>query len=211
MIEHEDYRRLRNGTLVRKDQSPFDYAKPYWGSGEHSTIEDQIFNVNGFKSDIGETKADAVLRYVVGSSLLEIGCAPGALLKMAADSGMRAEGIEPCSEHIDFVRNYSGCQVYCGMFEDIQMLPTYDTIVAMDVLEHVPNPEAFMEKAMSLLNPDGRIVLTLPAIYDDGEFDMKNCHPEHLNLFSQKHLKKWLNPTVFDRWVVGHEIVVVEK
>jgi 2-polyprenyl-3-methyl-5-hydroxy-6-metoxy-1,4-benzoquinol methylase len=100
--------------------------------------------------------------------------------------------------------------VYHGFFEDLELTEKFDTIVAMDVLEHVPNPQRFIKKAISQLKDGGRIVLMLPAIYDDGEFDERQFHPEHLHLFSQEHLRKWLDPIIFDRWIVGHEIVVLE-
>ena len=206
----EEYIEIEYGTLKRKDPSLVAYDQPYWGIDGHSEIEDQCFNVHGYKNEAGMTKTEAVLEYCKGTTLLEIGCAPGAFLRRATEVGYSCVGIEPCYEHIDFIMGHSNCIVYHGFFEEIELSEKFDTIVAMDVLEHVPDPERFIAKAISMLRDGGRIVLMLPAIYDDGEFDERQFHPEHLHLFSQEHLRKWLDPIIFDRWIVGHEIVVLE-
>ena len=39
----------------------------------------------------------------------------------------------------------------------------FDTILMLDVLEHVPNPEQMLGSAKRVLAPDGRIVITVPA------------------------------------------------
>jgi 2-polyprenyl-3-methyl-5-hydroxy-6-metoxy-1,4-benzoquinol methylase len=206
----EEYIEIEYGTLKRKDPSPVAYDQPYWGVDGHSEIQDQCFNVHGYKNEAGITKTEAVLQYCKGSTLLEIGCAPGAFLREARKRGFFGIGIEPCEEHIPFIEEHSRCMIYHGFFEDFEIPGLFDTIVAMDVLEHVPDPQRFIEKAISQLKEGGRIVLMLPAIYDDGEFDERQFHPEHLHLFSQEHLRKWLDPIIFDRWIVGHEIVVLE-
>ncbi len=52
---------------------------------------------------------------------------------------------------------------------DTQLKPgTYHLITVLDVIEHVPNPVAFLKRLHDLLAPNGRIVLTTPA--DDGGF-----------------------------------------
>ena len=206
----EEYIRIEYGTLKRKDISPVAYDQSYWGVDGHSEIEDQCFNVHGYKNEAGITKTESILKYCKGESLLEVGCAPGAFLREATASGYSCVGVEPCKAHIEFIEEESGCPVYHGFFENIDIIGSFDTIVAMDVLEHVPEPERFIDKALSLLKDGGRIILMLPAIYDDCEFDDRQFHPEHLHLFSQEHLRKWLDPIIFDRWVVGHEIVVLE-
>jgi 2-polyprenyl-3-methyl-5-hydroxy-6-metoxy-1,4-benzoquinol methylase len=87
----------------------------------------------------------------------------------------------------------------------------FDSIVAMDVLEHVKDPEAFVSAALKLLNPGGRLVLMVPALLEDGLFREQDMHFEHLHLFSEGHLREWLNPIEISRWELGHETIVVEK
>lgn len=210
MIYHPDYTTLPNGTLRRINPQAYPYSDTYWGVDGHSRIEDQVFNCHGFVNDSGETKAEFILKHCIGDSILEIGCAPGAFLRLASQNGFKCHGIEPCDEHAAFVREHSDCEVTTCLLEDFDTEMRFSTIVAADVLEHSLNPEAFVEKCRSLLAPNGRMIFMIPALYDDGQYRHQDLMPEHINLFSQQHLREWLDPIVFDRWIVGHELIVVE-
>lgn len=210
MIHHPDYTTLPNGTLTHINPQEYPYTDTYWGVDGHSSIEDQVFNCDGFVNEAGETKAAFLLKFCVGDSLLEIGCAPGAFMRLASQNGFDCLGIEPCEEHAVFVREHSGCEVVTTMLEDFETERRFSTIVAADVLEHSLNPVGFVEKCRSLLVPKGRIIFMLPALYDDGLYRPQDLMPEHVNLFSQRHLREWLKPVIFDRWMVGHEVVVLE-
>jgi len=208
-----EYERLPNGTLHRIDGAITDYKAPYWGVDGHSEWEDQKWNVNGFTNEEGITKTEAILKHCWGTTLLEIGCAPGSFLKAAGEQGFICHGVEPNEQLAERIFDESGAHyVYPGIFEQIDFQDRkWDNIVAMDVLEHVEDPVKFVDKALSLLNPGGRLILMCPFIFDDGKWDDRQFHPEHLWLFSQQHLREWLKPSVFDRFCTGHEIVVVEK
>jgi len=206
-----EYEQLPNGTLKRVDGAITRYDEPYWGHEGRSTIQDQLFNCHGFKGENGKTKAETLLEWCIGHKLLEIGCAPGAFLKLATDAGFNCTGIEPCAEHVPFIRDHSGCTVANLHFEDYYAAPEWDSIVFADVLEHVQDPFAFIEKALFLLRPLGRLIIMIPAIMKDGVFREQDLCPEHLWLFSERHLNEWLHPIHMSRWYPGHILVVVEK
>ncbi len=47
---------------------------------------------------------------------------------------------------------------------------TFDTVVVLDVLEYVADPVKFLWEVKKLLNPNGKLVLSVPAIpefYDE--------------------------------------------
>ena len=211
-LTHPDYDRLPNGTLRRREQMPPDYTQPYWGhENGRSTIEEQVYNVGQHVVE-GRTKSQAALQHAVGSTLLEVACSPGVVLKEARERGFVATGIEPCPDHVEFIQNYSGCEVLCGLFGELDLSDRrFDTIVALDVLEHVPDPGHFVQEALKLLNPGGRLVVMIPAIIPGTEFREVDFHPEHLHLFHENHLREWLNPIVLDIWHPGHIIAVAEK
>lgn len=193
------------------------YLDNYWSSEKgHSTIEDQRYNLEVFVNEKGESKVNAVLKHVEGNSLLEIGCSPGSLLRAARNSGKfpnfesDLEGIEPDEKYLQPIMDYSGASIiWNGFFEDIDFgKRTYFSIVAMDVLEHVSDPIAFVEKCMSLLDFGGKLILMIPTIECAREQDF---HPEHVNIWSETYLREWLNPIVIEKWLDGHCVVVVEK
>jgi tRNA (mo5U34)-methyltransferase len=205
------YETLPCGTQHLVNPQPIDYAGDYWDGKKHSTLEEQQFNVDGFRNIAGETKVDCVLKRCRGKRLLEIACAPGCLLKRAREAGFEAFGVEPSERYVHTIEKYSGCKVFFGFFPGVDCGSGYDTVVAMDVLEHVNYPEQFVECVLALLNPGGRAIFMIPARLNDGLFDNKHLCFEHINIFSEKRLREWLKPTEFGRWMIGHEIIVVDK
>ncbi len=77
---------------------------------------------------------------------------------------------------------------------------SYDIITIFDVIEHVPDPQRFMDRAAQLLRPHGHIILTTPA--DDGSFYMwrrfadsafgidKDAHGHIVEGFSEQQLRE---------------------
>jgi 2-polyprenyl-3-methyl-5-hydroxy-6-metoxy-1,4-benzoquinol methylase len=217
MTEQPIYEVLQNGTLRLTNPKPLDYCNdPYWGVDGKSTLEDQRYNLEQHMNADGISKVDYVLCRCVGVKLLEIGCAPGSFLRVAGERGFKVIGVEPNPAYADVIEIYSGSRIIVGEFPAIIKFPgfsnlTFDSIVALDVLEHVKDPEAFVASALKLLNPGGRLVLMVPALLEDGLFREQDKHFEHLHLFSEKHLREWLNPIEISRWELGHETIVVEK
>jgi 2-polyprenyl-3-methyl-5-hydroxy-6-metoxy-1,4-benzoquinol methylase len=216
-METPIYEVLQNGTLRLTNPKPLDYCRDeYWGVDGKSTLEDQRYNLEQHMNADGISKVDYVLQRCVGDKLLEIGCAPGSLLRVARERGFDAVGIEPNMIYIDAIIAHSGCTVLCGLFPDVLSVPllagrSFDSIVATDVLEHVKDPEAFVAAALNILNTGGRLILMIPARLEDGLFREQDMHFEHIHLFSEKHLREWLNPVEVSRWELGHEVIVVEK
>lgn len=205
-----EYTKLPNGTLKILGGQVADYTKPYWGVSNRSTITEQIYNVGEFIGINGKTKAATTLDYCVGTTLLEIGCAPGEVMRQAKERGFKCVGLEPCEEHIDFIANLSGAEVNCSMFEDFKPKTKFDNVVALDVIEHVGDPEAFIDKCRSHLNPGGRIILMTPIIGPGIPWRDCDFHPEHLQLFHIDHINEWLNPLHLELWYPGHMTIVCE-
>ena len=199
------YKQHPNGTLQLINPPKIDYTG-YWEVQGRSTLIEQRYNVHGYKSN-GQTKAEAVLKYAVGSTLLEIGCAPASLLKLAKEKGFTAEGIEPDKKYIQELEQYSGCKVHQGYFP-LKLKKKYDTIIAMDVFEHIEDGQGFIDACRGLLKKDGVIIFMMPIIMNDGLFDENMKMDEHVWLYSENHLREWLKPIAIERWYLGHEIIV---
>ena len=56
----------------------------------------------------------------------------------------------------------AGCEVVCGTLEAVKG-SQFDTIIYIDVLEHIENDSRELEDAAQLLRPDGRIIVLSPA------------------------------------------------
>jgi hypothetical protein len=96
--------------------------------------------------------------------VLEIGCGSGALLRdlVAAWPGTKGYGIDPALPKAGGSDNR--IRLEHGFVEDIpQNWQGFDLIVAVNVVEHVPEPGAFLVALQSRLGPNGKIVIVCPA------------------------------------------------
>lgn len=199
------------------------YNHDYWSHARgHSTLQEQVYNVtHPFDRTLG--KNDKVLQLVParGGTVLEIACAPGALLKQLADRFDKVYGIEVDSRYEADLRQVSGgkAELLFGLFPAVtkNFAPaSVDCIIGLDVFEHVPDGAAFIAECHRLLSPGGTLILMSPFVYGDGIFEDKMFHPvEHVWLYSEAWLTEAFGEHFeklrFDRWFPGHEIFVCSK
>src|SRR5262249_61606878 len=87
-----------------------------------------------------------------------------ALSGVAKPLGFGAHGCALAERAVRLARGLVGADnVHVGNISDVLYPPgTFDAVVALEVLEHLPNPRAFLERAATLLKPDGALLLTMP-------------------------------------------------
>ena len=87
----------------------------------------------------------ALLQYIEGAppfTLLDLGCGPGRDLKVLADRGHRAIGLDGAARFTAMARAYSGCEVWQQDFLKLDLPDGYfDGIFANATLFHVPSQE----------------------------------------------------------------------
>lgn len=114
---------------------------------------------------------DAVLRERGKPPLfLDVGCGNGRNLLVFTDLGFEVSGIDLSQDNVEFARNQLGFDVNKMSWEDLSSEDSYDCILAAHVLEHVIDPRAFVRKLVSLLPPNGVLILETPRT-DDWNMD----------------------------------------
>jgi 2-polyprenyl-3-methyl-5-hydroxy-6-metoxy-1,4-benzoquinol methylase len=98
----------------------------------------------------------------VGDRLLEVGCGPGWALEVFRDSGFTVEGIDVSEEAVRRARK-SGLEASVLNFEREDLgRDGFDIVVAMEVIEHLYDPLAAIDKLLQALKPGGFLVISLP-------------------------------------------------
>ena len=129
-------------------------------------------------------------------NLLEIGCGAGYFLRAASEKGWRVSGVELSPELSSRAsENNPEAVIYTGDFLSIKEIAEtqYRFICALDVLEHVTNPEAMINRCAQLLEKDGILLIQTPnALSLRARITKKNwnmLNPDyHFHLYSGKAL-----------------------
>jgi 2-polyprenyl-3-methyl-5-hydroxy-6-metoxy-1,4-benzoquinol methylase len=141
-----------------------------------------------------------------GSSILDVGCGQGALgvdLKqrgaaLVAGIELDPSSVETASGRMDQLVNGSALDAQLP-FEREQ----FDYVIMADVLEHVPTPEAVLERLLPLLKPDERLVVSVPNMrfylvllrlaFDRWSYTNSGVRDgTHLRIFTRRSLERLL-------------------
>ena len=94
--------------------------------------------------------------------LLDVGSARGHLLALARGRGWDVTGVELSQAAADDARVTLGVPVRVGTLEEQGDLGSFDAVTAVDVIEHVASPVAFVRAIHGVLAPGGHVVLETP-------------------------------------------------
>ncbi len=96
--------------------------------------------------------------------LLDIGCASGLFVEVAARSGWQVTGLEASSWAVTQARQRAPQATFVtGMLEDASFTDaSFEAITLWDVLEHVRSPREILLRVSEWLTPDGWLFFNLP-------------------------------------------------
>ena len=95
-------------------------------------------------------------------TLVDVGCGMGALLALSQERGWRAIGVDPSSIAVARARA-SGLEAFEEAWPHSQVPEgTVDVVTFVNVLDHLPNPFAALEKAWRVLKPGGLVYIRVP-------------------------------------------------
>jgi len=198
----------RCGLLVRADRDSVENANVRYEEAEDAP------GVEGLT--IQESRREAYYRdrasrisAICGEpgSLLEIGVGTGGLLGVLKEKGWRVEGVEP-SERLCLLARQAvepdGVVHFCRLDEadsHLEGMP-YRAIVALDVLEHLPDPWLLPRRAHQWLEGGGWFFLQTPnsrslRLRVEGADWQQLAPEEHFVIHSNKSLEKLLRASGF--------------
>lgn len=132
--------------------------------------------------------------------LLDIGCANGDWMSLAADRGWRVTGLEPSGN----AQRRAGLEILDSAFPDDGLLTgrLFDVITAWAVFEHLHDPMGAFRRAAELLRPGGQLIIMVPNIRSIfSRFSYQEDVPRHLYFFSEPTLRRYASASglVLDR------------
>jgi SAM-dependent methyltransferase len=97
-----------------------------------------------------------------GARVLDVGCGVGQVVGRLTQAGYEAYGVDVSEPNIERARRFSSrCQLYDG-----KRLPFPDahfaSAGALNVLEHVEEPEEFIRELVRVVEPGGRVLISSP-------------------------------------------------
>ena len=125
-LDAQELKQIAEGTLDHYNQR----AQDFWEGTHDHNVQQNI---------------DALLQHIAGTppfTILDLGCGPGRDLKVFADRGHVAIGLEGAARFVEMARAHSGCEVWQQDFLRLD-LPSehFDGVFANAALFHVPNQE----------------------------------------------------------------------
>jgi 2-polyprenyl-3-methyl-5-hydroxy-6-metoxy-1,4-benzoquinol methylase len=94
--------------------------------------------------------------------ILDVGCGDGLFFDRLAEFG-EVDGVEPDASLLTPDSPHRGRITVAPFDERFQPARRYALVLMLDVLEHLGDAEGALRHARSLLQPDGRLLVTVPA------------------------------------------------
>lgn len=152
-----------------------------------------------------------VEQYIQPGKLLDVGCAMGFFIDEASKRGWQVQGLDVSSFAVEYAKSNFGLDARHGSLTELDFpAGNYDMISLWDVIEHVPDPTAYIRRAAELLRSGGVLVLatpdvdSLPARLAGKRWVGYKLSEEHIYYFSVETLTRMLNDAGFDVINVRH-------
>jgi 2-polyprenyl-3-methyl-5-hydroxy-6-metoxy-1,4-benzoquinol methylase len=113
--------------------------------------------------------AHAFMAQMVGGNkrVLELGAASGHMTRALCAQGCTVTAVEYDPEAARDLKGHAA-EVIVGDLNSAtvldQLRPEFDVVLAGDVLEHLLDPQAVLDRVTRLLTPGGRVVVSLPHV-----------------------------------------------
>lgn len=176
------------------------YKSEFWGkekAGELAHYERQaswLAAIHGDWLGIAENMTR-------GRRLLDVGSGYGFFLRTAEARGWKCDGLEPSTEAIAYSATIAASKIIPAMWGADTRAGQYDCISALWLIEHLPDPAAFINWCSAHLAPDGVLMLAFPNEWTEAQSKANTVtvnkhwwvHHTHINYFTARAMRDLLD------------------
>jgi SAM-dependent methyltransferase len=188
----------------------FVFSNPYIPETDitvfYSQLEDKEYSseaegrAKNFKTILKRLK-----RLNPGNTLLDIGAASGIFLDLARQAGYETTGIEPSEFLVKEAEEKYELHLFRGTIEEFYAdYPgkKFSVITLLDIIEHLVEPDTFLNRVDDLLEDGGILVIVTPDIKSAAARiagkQWWHFRIAHINFFNRKSLQFLLNKHHYD-------------
>ena len=140
---------------------------------------------SGKWGEVLRRRIDWMADQAIGPRVLDVGCSEGALEILLARRGIEVIGVDVNADALRFARNLLLQEpeevakrvklIHGDLCHSELAVPAIDTVVMGEILEHLDNPAALLDRSLDFLRPGGRVIITTPFGF--------HPHEDHLQTF----------------------------
>ena len=136
--------------------------------------------------------------------ILDLGCGNGYLVNYLVEQGYNAYGTDASEKGIEIAKKSHADRFFVqdlsadSLPAELQNIP-FETIISTEVIEHLYNPEAFINFCKNQLMPGGELIITTPyhGYLKNLTLSILNKWDSHMDpLWLGGHIKLWSKKTL---------------
>lgn len=112
---------------------------------------------------LGEYQVRSCLEYARGRSVLDLACGDGVTTALFAQKFQRVVGVDASVTQLKRARERCpGVEFHESLIEEFQTTERFDNVFMLNILEHVTDPVAVLQKGQRFLADGGRLIVHVP-------------------------------------------------
>ena len=146
---------------LREDRMMAHYRDPSYFEGNECGYSSYAGQERSLRLTFRHLLGSLDRRGLTGGTLLEVGCGHGYFLDEARSYAERRVGTDLSEVAATVARGFAD-EVWCGGLEAVPAGERFDLVVALQVIEHVYDPRAFVGQLVARVKPRGHLLLATP-------------------------------------------------
>jgi len=116
-----------------------------------------------YNAVVGHYQVQACVEHAHGPAVIDLACGDGLMTEVFTRHFERVVGLDASGKHLaEAKKRLPDVQFHECLIEEFESDEKFDSVLMLDVLEHVVEPVVTLQKAASLLKPDGVLIVHVP-------------------------------------------------